>query len=150
MATGDPKVVIGTIKTLEANGSSITNGAVVQADDASYDLATDAAGWPDAEFVLTGAFGTAPTEGRCVNLYARPMDMDGTVDAEAPEAARPTTYIGSFAANNVTATQSMPLVGLVARDLPRLANYYLHNDAGQTLSAGWVLKVVPRNVVPTP
>lgn len=150
MATGDPKVATGTVKTLEANGGSITNGAVVQADDANYDLAADAAGWPDAEFVLTGTFGTAPTEGRCVNLYARPLDIDGTADAEAPEAARPTVFIGSFIVNNVTASQTMPLQGLIARDLPRLASYYLHNDAGQTLSAGWVLKAVPRNVVPTP
>ena len=150
MATGDPKVVIGTIKTLEANGASITNGSVVQADDASYDLAADAASWPDAEFMLTAIFGTGPTEGRCVNLYARPMDIDGTADAEVPEAARPTLYIGAFIVNNVTLAQTMHIQGLIARDLPRLANYYLHNDAGQTISAGWVLKVIPRNVVPTP
>ena len=148
MAVGDPIVAIGTAKTLEASGASITAGSVVQADDANYVLSSDAANWPDAEFYLTAAFGTAPTEGRPINLLARPLDIDGTNDAEVPEANRPTQYIGSFIVNNVTTTQYMQLQGVVAYDLPRNAAYYLHNGADQTLSSGWKLVVVPRNVIP--
>lgn len=150
MAAGDPIVAVGTAKTLEASGASISAAAVVQADDASYSISADGANWPDAEFVLTCAFGTAPTEGRSVNLMARPLDIDSTNDAEVPEAARPTQYIGSFVVNNVTSTQYMQLQGVVAYDLPRNAAYYLHNGTDQTLSSGWKLVVVPRNVIPSP
>lgn len=149
MAIGDPVVATGTVKTLEANGGSITSGAVVQADDATYVLATDAANWPDAEFVLTATFGTAPVEGRTLNLMARPMALDGALNAEVPEAGRPTYYVGSFSVNNVIAAQTMQLQGGVVYDLPRNAQYYLHNGADQTVAAGWVLKVTPRNVIPS-
>lgn len=147
MAVGDPIVAIGTARTLEASGASITSGSVVQADDADYALSTHAANWPDAEFVLTCAFSVAPTEGRAINLLARNLDIDGTNDADAPEAAR-AQYIGSFVVNNVTATQYIALQGTIARDLPRSASYYLHNGADQTVSSGWKLVVTPRNVIP--
>ena len=144
--TNEVKVYTGTQKTLEANGGSITNGSVVQADDDTYSVASDGGGYPDAEFVLTVTFGTAPTEGTILALYARPLDVDGTADTEAPEAGRPTQYIGSFVVNNVTTAQT---IVMRAYDLPALASYYLHNNAtGQTVSAGWVLKVTPRTVGP--
>lgn len=150
MAAGDPIVAIGTAKTLESSGASISANAVAQADDANYVLSTDAAGWPDAEFVLTATFATAPTEGRAVNLLARPLDIDGTNDAPVPEAGRPTHYVGSFVVDNVTSAQYLPLQGIVASDLPRNAAYYLHNGTDQTLSSGWKLVVTPRNVIPSP
>jgi len=143
---GQAIVMLGTQKTLEANGGSITNNSVVQADDATYSLASDAAYYPDAEFVLTATFGSAPTEGTVLALYARPLDVDGTADTEVPEAARPTVFVGTFTVNNVTSVQTMTLR---AYDLPALASYYIHNNGtGQTVSAGWVLKVTPRTVGP--
>lgn len=149
MATGDPIVAVGTAKTLEASGASITAAAVVQANDASYSLSADAANWPDAEFVLTCAFGTPPTEGRSINLLARLLDIDGTNDASVPEATRPGHYVGSFIVDNTASTQYLHLQGIVAYDLPLLADYYLHNGTDQTLSAGWKLVVRPRNVIPS-
>ena len=128
----------GTSKTLEASGGSTTSGSVTQADDANYDTVSDGEGAPDAEFVLAATFGTGPTEGTVIGLYARPLDIDSTNDAEVPEAARPTRFIGNFVVNNVTSAQYMILVG---RDLPKLAAYYIHNNGtGQTISAGWTLK----------
>ncbi len=143
---GETILKFGTPKTLEANGGSITNNSVVQADDATYSVASDGAYYPDAKFVASFTFGTAPTEGTILALYARPLDVDGTADAEVPEATRPTVYIGSFVVNNVTTTQ---YAELIARDVPWLASYYLHNSGtGQTVSAGWTLKVTPYTVAP--
>ena len=139
-------VVLGTQKTLEANGASISNNALAQADDASYSIATDGAYYPDADFVLTFTYGTAPTEGSVLALYARPLDVDGTADTEVPETTRPTVYIGSFVVNNVTTTQT---AWLRAYDVPTKADYYIHNNGtGQTVSVGWVLKVNPRTEGP--
>lgn len=136
----------GTVKTLEASGGSITNNSVVQADDANYDTVSDGEGAPDAEFVLVATFGTGPTEGTVLGLYVRPLDIDGTGDAEVPEAARPTRWVGNFVVNNVTSAQYMICVG---RDLPKLAAYYIHNNAtGQTVSSGWTLKVAPITITP--
>lgn len=132
----------GTTKTLEANGALIANNALAQADDAVYDATTDGAGFPDAEFVLTCTFATAPTENTVLALYARPLDIDGTLDADVPETTRPTLFIGSFVVNNVTALQALTLT---AFDVPRRAEYYVHNNGtGQSVSAGWTLRVTPR------
>lgn len=143
---GELIVKLGTPKTLEANGASISVNAVVQANDATYGVAADGAYYPDAEFILGCTFGTSPTEGPPISLLARPINVDGTADTEAPEASRPTRFIGNFFPNNVTTLQYMTLLG---RDLPMEAEYYLLNaGTGQTVSAGWTLKVTPRTVAP--
>ena len=100
-------VIVGTQKTLEASGASIANNALAQADDASYGIVADGISYPDARFVLTGAFATAPTENTTLALYARPLNIDSTADADAPETTRPTQYIGVFVVNNVTTSQSL-------------------------------------------
>lgn len=137
----------GTTKTLEANGASIANNALAQANDASYGVVADGAFFPDAKFVLSGAtFATAPTEGTTLALYARPMNIDGTADAETPETTRPTVFIGVFVVNNVTTAQ---YIELIAQNVPWEAEYYLHNNGtGQSLSAGWALKVTPFTIGP--
>lgn len=150
--SGEIIVVRGSPKTLEANGASIANNALAQADDNTYSVTSDGLGFPDAEFVLTGTFGTAPTEGTVLSLYAQPLDVDGTADAQAPETTRPTRWIGNFVVNNVTTAQTMVLSGVgYAEDVPELASYFVHNNGtGQTLSSGWVLKVTPRTVKTAP
>lgn len=143
---GEAIVKWGTQKTLEASGVSCSVGGVVQANDATYSLSSDAANYPDAEFVLTVTYPVAPTEGGQIALYARPLDIDGTADAETPEAWLPVWFVGSFTVNNIGAAQSMILL---AQDLPALAEYYIHNvSTGQTLPAGWSLKVKPRTIGP--
>lgn len=136
-------------KTLESNGASVANNSIGQADDAPYDTYVDGLNYPDAEFVLTCTFGTAPTEGSTISLYARPLDIDGTSDAEAPETTRPTVFIGTFTVNNVTTAQSIVLNGIYAQGVPAKADYYIHNNAtGQTISTGWKLTVTPRTLQP--
>ena len=144
--SGEVVVKLGTPKTLEANGASIANNTLAQADDANYSVASDGAYYPDAKFVASFTFGTAPIEGTTIALYARPLDIDGTNDAEVPETTRPTVFIGIFTVNNVTTAQ---YIELVAQDVPWNAAYYLHNNGtGQSLSAGWTLKVTPRTYGP--
>ena len=144
--SGETIIKLGTQKTLEANGASIANNTLAQANDASYSVASDGAYYPDAKFVISVTFGTAPTEGTTLALYARPLDIDGTNDAEVPETTRPTVFIGTFVVNNVTTAQ---YIELLAQDVPWSASYYIHNNGtGQTVSAGWTLKVTPCTVAP--
>ena len=143
---GETILKLGSPKTLEANGASIANNALAQADDANYSVASDGAYYPDAKFVLAATFGTAPTEGTTLALYARPLAIDGANNAEVPETTRPTVFIGTFTVNDVTTAQ---YAELIAQDVPWNAAYYLHNNGtGQTLSAGWTLKVTPCTVTP--
>lgn len=144
--SGETILKTGTPKTLEANGAVIPNNALAQADDASYSVASDGAYYPDAKFVLAATFATAPTEGTTLALYAQPLDIDGTNDAEAPETTRPTVFIGTFVVNNVTTAQ---YVELIAQDVPWNASYYIHNNGtGRPLPLGWTLKVTPCTVAP--
>ena len=103
-------VKLGTQKTLEASGASIANNTLAQANDASYSIATDGAYYPDARFVLTGTFATAPTENTTLALYARPLNIDGTADADAPETTRPVQYIGVLVGGNATTAPSLALL----------------------------------------
>lgn len=131
--------------TLEANGGSITNNSVVQADDANYSVFTDGGARPGGRFVASFTFATAPTEGTVLALYARPLDISSTNDAEVPEATR-AVYVGNFVVNNVTTTQYAELYN---DQLPWNAAYYLHNvGTGQTVSAGWTLTVEPYTYAP--
>lgn len=143
--SGEVNAVWGNWKTLESAGVAIASGSVAQADDAGYSVVTDGLNFPDAEFVLTGAFASAPVEGTTLMLYAQPLAADGTNNAEVPEATRPTVLIGAFVVNNVTTQQTIPINGVFAVDLPQNANYYVHNNGtGQSLSAGWKLLARPR------
>lgn len=139
-------VKIGTPKKLESSGAAIANNTIAQANDASYSIVTDGAYYPDARFVLTGTFSVAPTENTTLALYARPLDIDGTADADAPEITRPVQYIGVFLVNNVTTAQSLVLM---AQNVPWEADYYIHNNGtGQILSAGWTLMTTPCTIGP--
>lgn len=139
-------LVIGTPKTLEANGASIANVAIGQADDATYGIVADGSYYPHAKFVLSCAFSVAPTEGTTIVLCARPLNIDSTNDSEAPEATRLGTPLGLFTVNNVTTTQ---YIECCVEHVPWEAEYYLYNSGtGQTMSAGWTLKVTPYTFKP--
>lgn len=146
--SGEAITVVGTTKVLESNGPAITNGSVVQAAVASYDqLGADGAGFPDGRFVLTCVFGAAPALNAAVMLFARELAVDGATNTEVPTAAHPGRVIGSFL---VSASTSQTLT-LTAYDLPAKADYYLYNNAtGQSITAGWSLKVTPRSYKAAP
>lgn len=134
----------GSVKQLETNGASVANGAMVQANDASYAVVADGAGYPDAEFVLKIQFGTVTSiENKVIGLYARPLNIDGANHAPAPTATYGEKYIGSFTLQAGTASVDQYLL-VEAENLPKEADYYLLNLCGQTASAGWTLKVTPR------
>jgi len=139
-------VKLGTTKTLEASGAAVANAAMSAATGAPYSIAADGASYPDADFVLAAAFDVAPTVNSTIDLYAQELDIDGTNDAVAPTTTYKQRYIGSFV---VEAQTAMQYLKIRAYDVPLIGNYYLHNNAtGQTMAAGWTLKVTPRTLGP--
>jgi len=148
--SGETIEVWGTQKSLETNGSAIPNGSLLAASAGTYDkMSTDGNGFPDAQFVLSCQFGTAPAEGSVISLVAQPLALDGaSANAQTPEPSRLTRFIGNFIVNDVTSMQHMELM---ATDLPPKALYYLYNaNTGQSISAGWVLRIKPRTYKAAP
>lgn len=140
--------VVGTVKTLEANGASTATDVVSAADDASYGVAADGSNYPHAEFVLGFTISTTTSiQNKTINLYAKPLDIDGTNDAQAPETGAnfKGVFIGAFTVNDIGTIQ---YASCVAYDVPWLADYYIDNQTGQTISAGWTLKVKPMTYKP--
>lgn len=135
----------GSAVVLEANGVAMVNNAIARANDASYSIFTHGGARPNGRFVLSWAQATAPTEGAVISLLARPLNISGTNDAEAPETTR-AVWLGDFVVNNVTTTQ---YAELYVDKLPWEADYYLYNNGtGQTISAGWTLSVDPYTLAP--
>lgn len=146
--SGETIEVVGAIKVLAGSSpDSMPNGATVQAKDATYDkMSTDGKSYPDARFVLTCTFSTAPVKNGQIALFARELDIDGTLDADVPEFGRPGRFIGNFFVNNTTSAQTLTLTAI---DLPLKADYYLCNtNTGQSMNAGWKLTVQPRTYAP--
>jgi hypothetical protein len=133
----------GTEKTLEANGGSCASAAIVQANDAAYAVVADGASYPDAEFALRCQWATITSiENKTIDLYARDLNFDSTNDAIAPTATFTHRYIGSFRISAVGANTDQ-YMKIKAYDVPKEAEYYIINSSGQTISAGWTLKVTP-------
>lgn len=147
ISTNDAVVKLGTQKTLEASGASTSTGEIVQANDASYGIFADGNSAPDAQFVIGVAFSTYTSiENKTIDLYARELDVDGTNDVLAPTATFTHRYIGSF---RLSAAAAMQYCVVDAQDVPWVADYYLLNSSGQTMSSGWTLKVTPKTIGPS-
>jgi hypothetical protein len=141
----------GTTLTLTTTGAATSNNQLSTAAGTTYSQ-TNTLDYPDAVFVLiTGGFGAAPTAGATVDLYVRPLDIDGTTDAPAPTTgtgdAYKGVYVGSFVLKASSA--SGDAYRCVGYDIPRAGEAYLfNNNTGQTLSANWSLKMTPRTIGP--
>lgn len=150
--SGENIVVWGTAKVLESAGVSLYNNSIAKATN-NYSVDTDGKGFPDAEFTLSINYGASvPTENGMIALYARPITPEGQVGmTEAPEATRPTVFIGIFAVNNVSGWQDIVLgPGGFARDLPRNAEYHIHASGVAQMANSWKLVVTPRSYKAAP
>src|SRR5687768_10551796 len=105
---GEPKRVFATALTLEANGASIANNAIGQADDDNV-LAADHGDYPHAQFVATVSYSVAPTAGTGIDLVLRPLNISGTTDAPAPTATYRRHTVGTFWVNAATGAQTLLL-----------------------------------------
>jgi hypothetical protein len=140
--SGEDIEVRGPRITLAASGAAIANGAVGVASTAPYDKENDGGGYPDARFLLTLTFSAAPGLNANINLYAQELNVDDNVDAEAPTPQRAGRHLGAFLVSPVTAKQALVLE---SQNVPLRARYYLYNNnTGQSIAAGWTLRVDPR------
>lgn len=131
-----------------AQDSLGTSSATV-ADD-SFSIASDLSTWTnddDAAMASIAAFfdyAVAPDSNSFISLYVRPLSIDTTNDQEIPTATFQHTYVGSFSVSDVTTNQySLIHIALPNNVTSQQYEFYIHNQTGQTIQAGWDLHVTP-------
>jgi hypothetical protein len=84
-----------------------------------------------------------------IDIYAKPLNFEGTSDQEDPQADFQNTYVCSIPLNDVTTSQAYKTPP-VTHPFPLTdCDFFIANRGGQTLSAGWTLKVTPITYAPT-
>ena len=152
MAIGTNALIdfFGTQEVVTAGGgtSAVADAAFsVTADAIEWDNADDA---PEAGAVLIAQWATATSiAGKSINLYGRLQDIQSTNNATVPSATNRVVYLGTFIAPASTATTNfyMPLsagrMALPNQYTSQVIEFYIENLTGQTITAGWTLRVTP-------
>jgi len=137
----------GTQDTVITTAGTIADGGFSSAGEATTWTNDDDARYASA--VLTATFATAPDANSSVTLVAKLNDIDGANDAHEPDANNLHTYLGSFPLNDSTAAQYIAIeITLPNAYTSQSYDFYIQNNAGQTLSAGATVKVTPKSIGP--
>ena len=137
----------GTPDVLGNTTSAVTNASFSDGTN-DLDTWTNADDAPLAIFALEFTTATSGDAGSTIDLFAAPLNIGsaGTVDSEVPDANFGHIYLGSFPHNNPSTSAQTATFGKVG--LPNVVtsqqyNFYIQNNTGQTISAGWELTVTP-------
>ena len=143
---------IGTDDTIEKFGTAdtVSAGSTSAVTDGSFSAAADAVDWTNdddanrARARLTVTFASAPDAFGTIGLYARHMNIDGVSDAPEPSADFPATLVGVFRVEAAATTQRILCdMYLPNWDTSQVYNFYVANETGQSMAAGWDLDVKP-------
>ena len=153
MAIGTDAAIdfFGAQDTLGTSSASVANGVISLAGDLSTWTNDDDA--REAAFVLEFTTATTGTANTFVDLYCRLLNVGdaGTEDEEAPDVTNFLhKFVGSFPHNNPsTSAQTSSLRGFLPNTkASQEYEFYIVNNLGQTISAGWDLHVTPVAVGP--
>ena len=137
----------GTQDSLDSSSASVA--------DAAFSVVGDLVAWvndddaPQASIVLEATFGSAPDTNSSVALFAQLNNVQSTKDQLAPTANYQHTYIGSFPVKNVTSAQFITIpASLPNNGTSQSYNFFIQNNAGQTISAGWDIHITPKTIGP--
>lgn len=147
ISTGAAIEVFGTQDAIGTSSASVANTAFSVAGDLSTWINDDDA--PQASITLLANFSVSPTVNTSINLYLRPLNLQSTNDQDVPSANFQHNYIGSFPLNNVITAQYINLqVSLPNNITSQNYEFYIENQSGQSLPAGWDLYVTPKTIGP--
>ena len=147
IATGAAVEFFGTQDTLGTSSAAVA--------DAAFSIAGDLSTWTNdddavsASVTLLANFSVAPTANTSVNLYLRLLDVQSTNDGTVPDANFQHTYVGSFPLNDSTVAQYITMdIGLPNSVTSQQYEFYVENQSGQSLPAGWDIYVTPKAIGP--
>ena len=149
-------MAISTDSAVEFFGTQDTLGtSSATVADAAFSIASDLSTWtndddaPRASVTALIDYAVAPDVNSVVNLYLRLLNTQSTNDSEIPDANFTHTYVGSFTVNDVTTNQYVTIdISLPNGKSPQEYEFYIENQTGQTIQAGWDLYVTPKTIGP--
>jgi hypothetical protein len=144
--SNEVKYAYANAVTLESSGASGSSVAFIAATTGSLS-STNHSDYPDADFCLTVvSFGALVGAGMFINLYRQDMDIDGTLDSPAPSTTYKNCLVGTFLLPcGGSGSGSYPCPNI---PLSKICQFYIENQSGTSLTAGWSLKATPKSFVP--
>ncbi len=150
-------MAIGTNDFIDKYGTQDTLGTSSSAvADTGFSVAADLSTWtndddaPFASVVLLANFSVAPDADSIVELYLRPLNIQGTNDSDVPDANMRHVSVGSFPLNDVTTAQYITIdIVLPNTVTSQQYEFYVRNQSGQSLPAGWDIYVTPKTIGPS-
>ena len=131
--------------------SSVADGIMsVAADIAAWTNTDDA---PSAQLILNWQYPSGTISGN-ISIHVRPINIDGTGDPSVPTETNPIGFAGNFEISTaqvvLTDTPAMVIVPLVNFMMKTSQEYefYIYNQSGAAISAGWDLDIVPMTYGP--
>ena len=147
IATGAAVEFFGTQDTLGTSSAAVSDAAFSIAGDLSTFTNDDDA--LTASVTLLSSFAVAPTANSAVNLFYRLLNVQSTNDDSVPDANFQHSFAGSFPLNDATGAQYATIeISLKNGYTSQQYEFYIQNESGQTISAGWDLYVTPKAVGP--
>lgn len=134
--------------TIAAGTSEVTNTSYsVDGDCVSPDWSND----DDAllaGFVLKFQYPSGTITIGGIALYCQRMNIDGANDEPVPDANYSAQFLGSFPTDSGLAVTTDNYIPLGHTALPNLYtnqvyNFFIKNNCGVTLTAGWTIKITP-------
>ena len=154
-------MAIGTDSLIDFFGTADALGTTTSTvADTAFSAGTgDLTAWtndddaPEAAAVFTMQYASGTLDGNpFVSLYARLLNIDGTDDEPVPDASYQNKLLGRFLidTNLGTATDNSHAADI---DLPnvytsQVYEFYIENQTGVTIAAGWELTITPKTVGP--
>ena len=152
IGTNDPILKFGTLDAVDdGSTSAVANGAMAAAADITAWTNDDDA--PGANLILRWQYPSGTISGN-IEIYARPINIDGTDDQPQPDAAYKHAYVGKFVIdpNQVAATDTVynAYVSLwhLSMKTSQEFEFYPFNASGVSMSANWDLDIAPVTVGP--
>lgn len=151
-------MAIGTDASIDFFGTQDTvtaGGGTSAVNDGAYSAAADTDTWTNdddakyAAFALKFQYPSGTIDKNGIRLYARLMNIDGTNDEPQPDANWDNHFLGIFqtdAGLAVTTDNYLTLghnVRLPNQYTSQVYEFFIYNDCGVQMSAGWTLKVTP-------
>lgn len=144
--TGELLYAAGSEATLNNTSSlTVTDGSFTAAAGTNVS-STNTEGRPEAEFVFTGTFSTAPSgAGNTMEIRYRYINIDGTNDEPAMDSEYKGHLAGHFRLDGGSGAATTQYHAADRVFLPRReVEVYLWNNSGQTMTA-WKLTMTPKS-----
>lgn len=152
-------MAIGTNDNIDKFGTQdqVDDGTTVLIANNTFSVAADISTWPNTDDapsihgVLESQWTTtAPTDDvGTIDLYGRPMNIEGTNDPGTPGLLNKNVYLGHFPIDWSIAADTLWFSYLVPTRIPNSVSqqdweFYLHNnETGQIITANWNLWIRP-------